>query len=37
VALRTVGDGVYVLELRGGGEVPVSERYLEAVRAALAG
>ncbi len=31
--VRVAGDGVYQLALFGGGEVPVSERYIDAVRA----
>lgn len=31
--VRITGDGVYQLALFGGGEVPVSERYIDAVRA----
>ncbi|MGE3343416.1 MAG: LytR/AlgR family response regulator transcription factor [Vicinamibacterales bacterium] len=34
-ALSVVGDGVYVLRLRCGDVVPVSERYVHEVRAAL--
>ncbi|MBC3882683.1 response regulator transcription factor [Undibacterium sp. LX40W] len=30
--VRVAGDGVYQLALFGGGEVPVSERYIDAVR-----
>lgn len=31
--VRVTGDGVYQLALFGGGDVPVSERYIDAVRA----
>jgi len=33
--LRVTGDGTYLLQLRSGGRVSVSERYVDAVRAAM--
>ncbi|MBL8961941.1 MAG: response regulator transcription factor [Gemmatimonadetes bacterium] len=33
--LRVTGDGTYVLQLRSGAQVPVSERYVDAVRATM--
>ena len=33
--LRVTGDGTYLLQLRSGPQVPVSERYVDAVRATM--
>lgn len=33
--LRVTGDGTYLLQLRSGGQVSVSERYVDAVRAVM--